>query len=353
MGPLVRYGSWILRYAFKLGGGAMKRRLLILGLAIQLFLFGVVRTSTAQTHINPNPLSTAYFDGRTGCGGLGSANYILTTFNGTLNQLEIQFSPDMVNWCYTQIQTGITLRDPRIFKYATDGNFYIAATDASGNSTDWDLLSSSNGVDWGPTTLISMSSIPGTAVWAPSWVVDTDGTVHIFVAVQVSSVFHTYEMHPMTSDLKGAWSPPVAVSVTGGTTNGEYDPFITCIADGYVPCTSITSGNTYALWFTDNNGFHADYATSSALLGPYTIVGIGNWDGFQIGGAWEGQYLMYNPNTSLWRRWIDDNQNNAFEGAFTNGQLVYTDSADWATWSPITWLATGAQAKHGAIYPYP
>lgn len=312
-----------------------------------LFLFAALIAFAAGP---PKHAPTAYFDGRTRCGNTGAATYALASF-AAAGTLQMSFGTDTINWCPAMVQTGVTLRDPRVIKYL--GTYYIAYT--TGGITNWGLISSSDLISWSTTTNISVTGgglVPSNT-WAPSWFTDTDGSIHIVVAIATTAQtnFQIYEQHPTTSSLTGTWTNPALMTVTGQTT--LIDPFVVCIDQNFNLCTASSVGNSYKLFYTICCGTQefGQYAAATTLTGTYTNAQTGNWAGWLTSGTdvIEGMQLM--PIAGGWRIFFDY----LSSGSLTAGQLYYSDSTNnWVTWSGKKPLATAPnQAKHGTVLAYP
>jgi len=190
------------------------------------------------------------------------------------------------------------IRDPSIFKH-TDGKYYICYTNNNTSpqnftGTRFGVASSPDLVAWTHVSWVDFGSV--SYVWAPEWFIDTDGSVHIFVAVD----YIIKEVHPTNSTFT-TWSGPVIVL------NGGIDPYI------------IKLGGTYYLWYRDNAKYIV-YASSSSLTGGYTTIKTGDWAGW---GKREGDCLVLLDN-GVWRMYFNPEL----------GAVYYSDSFDnWQTWT--------------------
>lgn len=337
---------------------------MIKALLLSLFLAGSALAQDQIPCVKPcGPKSPAFENGST------AAADVLATFDGTAQLLTIGYGTDTVNYPYALVATNYAtgLRDPGMIKVGS--TWFIAYTVLTPNVAYFQLISSTDLVNWSAPTNVSVTATVPTAqfVWAPRWFTDTDGSVHVFVSVSTvvtnppgtSSNFQIYEMHPTgTLSLASTWSAPVLITVTGQTS--IIDPQMTCMATGNIPCTGSTSGNTYYLWYTTccffGGGEYAQYSSSSTLTGTQTNVKTGDWAGWvcHSGGTdfgCEGLQLIYLG--SKWRVVFDYVKASS---GLTSGNLYFSDSTDgWATWSTKAILNSSPyqQAKHGTVLPYP
>jgi len=269
-------------------------------------------------------------------------SYVLSTFQGSLQQLLLEFSPDGVNFgCSATVSYAPQVRDPSIMFYS--GKWWVAHTNAGAvgctQDNGFSVTSSSDLQTWANPICV-IPAVSGSALaWAPEWFIDTDGSVHIVVAVSTegcsfgSSNMQIYEMHPTAADFS-TWSNPVLLTVSGMT--DIIDPFM------------VKVGSTYYLWFKQScSTGDIGYASSSSLTGAYTLVQSGNWAGW---GPAEGPALYFLGGSS-WRLYWDICSGGACSGVL--GQLYHTESTDnWVTWSAPVALNTPGQAKQGTVISY-
>lgn len=221
------------------------------------------------------------------------------------NGLDFQLYPSS----YTPT-SGHVVRDPSIAKI--NGVWWIVHTNVSfAASTTFDLATSTDGVNYTYVTSVDCSAIVGndsnSAVWAPEWFVDDDGSVHVFMALRGTGVtgtnFFIFETHPTNAGYT-TWSTPTALS----STPAAIDPFM------------VKRNGTYYLWWKDT-AERIQHSSSSSLLTGYTTDTTGDWAGF--GTPKEGPALYQLPN-GTWTILLDK-----------DGHGIYysTGTSDWSTWS--------------------
>jgi hypothetical protein len=202
------------------------------------------------------------------------------------------------------------IRDPSIFKH-TDGKYYICYTNnnispQNFTGTRFGVASSPDLVVWTHVCWVDFGSV--SYVWAPEWFIDTDGSVHIFVAVD----YIIKEVHPTNSTFT-AWSSPVTITGTNFPQK-MIDPFI------------IYRDGTYYLWYVNDHGVAGadstiEYASSSSLTSGYTVIESGDWAGW--GHPREGESLVH-LGGSNWRIYLQTQL----------GAMYWSESYDnWQTWT--------------------
>jgi hypothetical protein len=286
-----------------------------------------------------------------------AVNYVLPTFTGASQVMNINCSVDGVNWNVPPLGTTIFGRDFSIKNISgiwwavfTTGSYTsFGATSSSGPLCNAASPSSA----WSsPLSISTEGAISGQKnSWAPEWFTDpNDSSLHVLVAItpdQTTSNTNQqiYELHPVGSNLAGTWSQPVHVTVTGESS--IIDPF------------SVFVAGTYYIWYKEqqtNGAGCIGYASSTSLTGVYTIVKTGDWAGWLAAkgetctsGNLEGVNLIHLADR--WRLYTDYF---AGSGSLTAGQINYSDSFDnWATWTPLIPIATApVQAKHGTVVAY-
>ncbi|MEV2197421.1 glycoside hydrolase family 43 protein [Streptomyces phaeochromogenes] len=219
------------------------------------------------------------------------------------------------------------IRDASVFKH-TDGYYYITYTTHTwqDTSTTIGFARSSDRSNW---TFLYDYTVPIanlSRAWAPEWFVDSDGSVNIIVSCSVTSdewIFTPYRLRATNSALT-AWTSPVALSGIGAN---HIDTFIVKI------------GSTYHAFTKNETSKYIEYATSTALAGPYTISRTGNWAGW--GGTREGAALIQLDN-GAWRIFFD---------GYGDGSYYYSDSYDtFATWSaPKALPSISGTARHFTV----
>lgn len=258
--------------------------------------------------------------------------YLASSFAFANYRLFISTSPDGLIWTpargsYLYVAaTG--LRDPSIVHYA--GRFWIAYTAANGpadTETAFGIAQSLDLVNWNLVTSPNPGVSGENRVWAPEWFVDSDGSIHILMAVSADggTTFGIYELHPTNSDLT-AWSNGTLLTWSSGTPSDPIDPFVVKI------------GSTYHLFYSHGSSTqYVEYSTASALTGPYTVVGSGNWAGWSSG--LEGESLVQ-VNASTWRIYLDAG----------TGTMYYSESTNnFSSWSAKTTVNQFFGMQHPTI----
>lgn len=276
--------------------------------------------------------ANAYTDAAVGSlTGTTGPSWILPSFTGAAQQLELFESEDGITW--TQVSgvdfnPGSTVRDPSIIR--VEGRWHIVYTNDTAKC--FSLTSSDDLRKWTSDQFVNVrGDIPGIHhVWAPEWFRDpNDDSLHVLFATTVNTNivdFQIYEKHPLGGMLS-PWSVARKLVVTGEP--NVIDPFL------------VWKNGTYYLWYKSQNTMVIQYASSSTLYGPYTNVRTGDWAGW--GSLQEGPSVV--KMDDRWRVYGDDYQN-----TFNLGQLWYSDSFDdWATWTPKHSITTPSQAKHGTV----
>jgi len=170
------------------------------------------------------------------------------------------------------------------------------------------LASSTDGLNW---TRVMDLDFDGSPVGAPSWFVDpADSSVHLLFFTGSGSSAVIKEAHPTNAGFT-TWSSTTALS---GIATGSFDPFI------------VKLSGTYYCWYKNEVSKYIEYATASALTGPYTVIKSGDWAGW--GKAEEISLVQISG--AHWRAYFGT-LNAAADTVFP---MSYSDSFDsWATWS--------------------
>lgn len=270
--------------------------------------------------------------------------YVLSTFNGTHENLRILFSRDALHFWGKTPDTYYNIdnltRDPSITYYG--GKYWVAHTHAisGGNLRDFYLTSSTDLINWSAPISVDTSAAQSGVIetWAPEWFLDPAdsglSSVHVFVMVRGLDTNHQiYEIHPTAADFS-TWSTPVLITITGQS--NVLDPFV------------VYKGSSYYLWFKDEATHYICYASSTTLTGTYTVQESGDWAGW--GQPQEGPALLnLGGSPERWRIYMDD-----YQSSLTAGQLYYSDSTDdWANWTARVAINTPGQAKHGTMIQVP
>jgi hypothetical protein len=219
------------------------------------------------------------------------------------------------------------IRDASIFRHS-DGYYYVTYTTHTwqDTSTTIGFARSSDRVNW---TFLYDYTVPIanlSRAWAPEWFVDSDGSVNIILSCSTTNdqwIFTPYRLRATNSALT-AWSSPVALSGIGAN---HIDTFI------------VKLGSTYHAFTKNETTKYIEYATATALNGPYTIRRTGNWAGW--GSTREGAALIQLDN-GAWRIFFD---------GYGDGSYYYSDSYDtFATWSaPKRLPSISGTARHFTV----
>ncbi|BCL32740.1 hypothetical protein GCM10017557_75990 [Streptomyces aurantiacus] len=219
------------------------------------------------------------------------------------------------------------IRDASILKH-TDGYYYITYTTHTwqDTSTTIGFARSPDRANW---TFLYDYTVPIanlSRAWAPEWFVDSDGSVHILVSCSTADdewIFTPYRLRATNSALT-TWSSPVALSGIGAN---HIDTFV------------VRTGSTYHAFTKNETSKYIEYATATALTGPYTISRTGNWAGW--GGTREGAALIQLDN-GAWRIFFD---------GYGDGSYYCSDSYDsFTTWSaPRALPGISGTARHFTV----
>ncbi len=266
-------------------------------------------------------------------------------------------SDDGITWQRFQYGSWADhINAPMVLQYRGRYYFHVSTTYDNNFFLPWLVgLSDSTGVvttiatiDWAGKIVNAAQSNSG------EWFVETDGSVHVFVPIGTSlgspAGFQMYESHALETN-GGAtcvtasvacpltfWSDPVFVQVHNiggtGTRTDIYDPKVYKI------------GSTYYMWMTHEDDRYIELATSSTLLGPYTLVRAGDWAGW--GTMHEGPTL-YRPNgAGSWRIAMEPIITNPL-----NHKMQYSDcnNDDFlsCTWTALQRWNEAVELRHGSI----
>ncbi len=256
-----------------------------------------------------------------------ATRYTMTAFtNSSESNMYVYESPDATGYrllkasAYTP-PSGL-IRDPSIMRH-TDGRYYLTYT------TNWDgntigFATSTDRVNW---TFLAEQTVPLAGIrstWAPEWFTDTDGTVSVIVSLTTTgSDFKPYRLTATNAALT-SWSPPVALAGIG---------------PNYIDTFVVKAGSTYHAFSKNETTKYIEHSTATALGGPYTFKGTGNWAGW---GNWvEGPALVPLDNGG-WRIYYD---------GYSAHKYYYSDSYDGlSTWSTPTELpGLSGVARHFTV----
>ncbi|HKO53937.1 MAG TPA: glycoside hydrolase family 43 protein [Polyangiaceae bacterium] len=218
--------------------------------------------------------------------------------------------------------TGV-LRDPSIMKH-TDGQYYIAYTIQSWTTTSsaFAIASSPDLKTWTFRTEIPAQVTGVKHAWAPEWFKDSDGSIHLIVSIDTNTTQFKSYLYTASDDTLGKWSPPTPL----GIGPNYIDTFVVKIGAGYHAFTK------------DETTKFIEHATASALTGPWTFVGKGDWAGW--GSGKEGPALFQLDN-GQWRLLLD---------CYGNCGFLQASSADLKTWSGTSTVpGLSGVARHGTV----
>lgn len=220
-------------------------------------------------------------------------------YNGTVGasseqQLRFYVSLDGLSWNsltpYTHyndpnIAVGGFFRDPSIIFYK--GAWYIVYTNNFMNSVvipQFSIARSYDLINWTHLGEISISAISGWYnAWAPEWFIDTDDTLHVFIAVSIGSPttnFQIYETHPLNDN----WLTP-CVAISGITESGTTATATTTTNHGFsvgqsVIITGVNNANyngTFTIASVPTSTTFTFTAASSAGSGSGGQCNINYW----------------------------------------------------------------------------
>lgn len=167
---------------------------------------------------------------------------------------------------------GGFLRDPSITYY--EGAWYVCHTCDFLNSVvipQFKLIRSYDLITWETLATVSVASISSNFdVWAPEWFIDSDGSLHIFVAVSTGGVttnFQIYEMHPTNLTTWRATPKTISTATSSSTTA----TITTSAAHGFSTSDSVVVTGVNVAGY---NGTFTITVTGSTTF-TYTTVGSG------------------------------------------------------------------------------
>jgi hypothetical protein len=242
----------------------------------------------------------------------------MTLHNPTDKSLWLMGSPNGKDFCFVSdselFPADTDQRDP-VMIY-TSSKWWICYTFAPAYFV---VINSSDLTTWNFVANVDMSSITGvTSVWAPQWFIDSDGSAHVFVAIDTggdTTTFQIYHVQP-TNAAMTTWSAPSPITITGKS--NVIDPFM------------VYKSGTYYLWYKQENDDYLEYATSSTLTGTFTPIKEGDWAGW---GHPNENPCLYQLDNGNWRIIFQEHS------GFDPVNEWYSDSSDdWATWSAKTAL---------------
>jgi hypothetical protein len=261
-----------------------------------------------------------------------STRYVFTAFtNSSQSNMYVYTSTDGLNFstlkanAYTP-PSGL-VRDPSVLKV---GSKYFIVYTNNWTGSSFGVASSTNLTTWTYVTTVNVGVSGTQETWAPEFFVDTDGSVNVIVslspnALSSDSGFRPYRLKATNTALT-SWSSATALS--GGYAGANYiDTFIVRYA-GYYHAFSKNESTKYI-----------EHARSTALGGPYTFVGTGNWAGW--GAVLEGPALTH-LDSGTWRIYMD---------GYSQHKYFYADSSNLTTFGAKKEIPGGLSGvvRHGTV----
>jgi hypothetical protein len=275
--------------------------------------------------------------GMSGSGGSGGSepvtyDWVLTAFtNESESNMFVYHSDNGTNFdlvkgpAYTPPGSQL-VRDPSVMLH-DDGRYYLVYT-TGWREDNFGIAHSTDLETWTfLTTVPTLSN--ATSSWAPEWYVD-DGAIHVIISISTTGngdAFGTFTPHLFTAESDDLQSWDSGRQMTGITPN-------------YIDTFVVRAGSTYHAFTKNENTKIIEHATASALTGPYTFVGTGDWAGWG-NTAVEGPCL-FQLEDGTWRMLVD---------GYTSSQYLYSDSEDLTTWSQRRALPGGLSGfiRHGTV----
>ncbi|MEV6772553.1 glycoside hydrolase [Nocardia sp. NPDC051030] len=264
-----------------------------------------------------------------------SPRYTMTAFtNDSETDLYVYESPDAMTFELLKARaysppSGL-LRDPCVFRH-TDGAYYLTYT------TAWDghtigFARSADRLDW--THLYDYEfTKPGiTSAWAPEWLVDANGRVHVLVSLSDGYRFTPHLMTATDASLN-SWTDPEPMVGLAPDPGDD-------VSYGYIDTTVARLGGRYFAFTKNESTKLVELAVADSPAGPYAFVSKDDWAGW--GAPREGQSLTRLSNGG-WRIFFD---------AYTDGKYFYSDSYDgFKTWSkPRELPGLSGTIRHVTVY---
>ncbi|MEU0543815.1 glycoside hydrolase [Nocardia sp. NPDC005978] len=247
-----------------------------------------------------------------------SRRYTMTAFtNDSETDLYVYESNDAMTFDLVKAQaytppSGL-MRDPCMFRH-TDGVYYLAYT------TAWDghtigFARSTDRVTWAHLYDYEFT-LPGvTSAWAPEWLIDGDGRIHVMVSLSDGYRFTPNLMTTTDPSSPTAWTEPTPMI---GLCPEPGDD----ASYGYIDTTVARIGTRYYAFTKNETTKLIELATADSPVGPYTFVAKDDWAGW--GSPREGQSVTRLPNGG-WRMFFD---------SYIDETYLYSDSYDnFQTWS--------------------
>ena len=219
------------------------------------------------------------------------------------------------------------LRDPSITRHS-DGQYYVAYTDpigagCCGKEDHFSVARSADLVHWTQVTTVPAAVSNVAHVWAPEWFVE-GSVVHVIANIDTlnnDTDFKPYVFTALDATLT-RWSGPTPVG----------------IGPNYIDTFVLETAGKYHLFAKNETTRYLEHATASALTGPWTFVGTGNWAGW--GSGMEGPCVV-KLDDGTWRIYLDGQGSVGF---------LYANSPDLMSWSktsPLPMLSN--LVRHGTV----
>jgi hypothetical protein len=214
--------------------------------------------------------------------------------SGTSGPLELFKSADGLHWHYSSIKyrrRPTYIRDPFVFTdqhgnpRLFNGYYWLFHTSSVATGSSFAQVYSPDLINWTFSQLISCVAITGPSgyCWAPKGYMDDKGEMHIIISLgNASKPMQPYELHPTTNDPGGSWSAPALLGMTA-LPNSMIDAVI--VRDGT---------NTRRLFYKNDTTKYVEEATSISDFTGYTPLFTGNWAGWgtPVGAGWESPSVI-------------------------------------------------------------
>ena len=290
----------------------MSKRSSLSGLSFAIALFAMAITASATRTAN------------------AATRYVFATFLGddaSKQKLSLYTSKNGLDFTLLSNTgyagpTGV-LRDPSIMKH-TDGLYYIAYTIKSWTTTSsaFAIASSPDLKTWTFRTEVPAQVTGVKDTWAPEWFKDTDGRIHLIVSIDTDSTQFKSYLYTASDDTLSKWEAPTPLG----------------IGPNYIDTFVVKVGAEYHAFTKNETSKFIEHATASALTGPWTFVGKGDWAGW--GSGKEGPALVQ-LDSGQWRLLMD---------CYGNCGFLHATSTDLNTWSATSTVpGLSGVARHGTV----
>jgi hypothetical protein len=262
--------------------------------------------------------------------GPGNHKYVFAAFNSDDTRLRIQSSDDGLVWKDENVShMGLQMRDPSIMFY--DNAWWIAHTGCGatldncggdGRNT-FTIESSRYGGMWRYRESVTAGAGSRPSTWAPEWFIDSDGSVHVFVAHAANGAgHHITEVHALDRGLK-SWSTPL--ELRGDFPAEAIDPFVW------------KTGSTYHLLYS--SGSCIGHAVANTIQGEWKVTGSGDWA--KWGCSWEGPFVL-EVGGGRWRVYLDGTPRRL-------GGYFASETRDFVTFTAVERVRTEAYGATGYL----